>query len=94
MDDPRSPNSALKTDADLLAELPLSAKRTGVTTLGAWAAQQQNSARVVQMASIDPRDYVGWRKAARSARRKLGLGGPEVPLGGRVPQPSAPLADA
>ncbi len=92
MDDPRSPNSALRTDADLMAELPLSAKRTGVTTLAAWAAQQQNSARVVQMASIDPRDYVGWRKAARSARRRLGLGGSEVPLGGRVPQPGDDLS--
>jgi glycosyltransferase involved in cell wall biosynthesis len=82
MDDPRSPNTLLQEDADLLAELPLSARRTGVTTLSAWAAQQQRSARIVQMASIDRSDYVGWRKALRSARRRLGLGGLEVPVYG------------
>jgi hypothetical protein len=80
MDDPRSPNSLLATDADLLAELPLSARRTGVTTLAAWAAQQQRSARIVQAASIDRRDYVGWRKTLRSTRHRLRLGGTEVPI--------------
>lgn len=80
MDDPRSPNSLLRTDDDLLAELPLSARRTGVTTLAAWAAQQQRSARIVQAASIDPRDYTGWRRTLRSTRLRLRLGGTEVPL--------------
>ena len=95
MDDPRSPNSPLRTDDDLLAELPLSAQRTGVRTLADWAAQLQRSARIVQMASIDRRDYRGWRKAVRAARRRAGIG-LEVPLmasvrrlADQVPEPLA-----
>jgi glycosyltransferase involved in cell wall biosynthesis len=80
MDDPRSPNSLLRSDEDLLDELPLSAKRTGVRSLAEWAAQQQRSARIVQMASIDRSEYQGWRKAVRNARRRAGLGALEVPL--------------
>ncbi|MFQ5653451.1 MAG: glycosyltransferase family A protein [Planctomycetota bacterium] len=71
MDDPRAPHSGLKDDADLIRLLPLSARRNGVTTLAEWEAQLRRSARLVQEASIDPRDYRGWRKTARRMRRRI-----------------------
>jgi cellulose synthase/poly-beta-1,6-N-acetylglucosamine synthase-like glycosyltransferase len=77
LDDPREPLSAIKTDADLLANLPLSAQRIGILTRADWAKRLQRSARVVQQASIDPRDYRGLRKKFRHGmvwlKKKLGI---------------------
>jgi glycosyltransferase involved in cell wall biosynthesis len=66
MDDPRSPNSLLKTDADLQKYLPLSAKNNGVETLAAWQAQLRRSARLLQEAPYDV------AAASKPWRRKLG----------------------
>jgi hypothetical protein len=71
MDDPRAPHSGLKTDADLKLHLPLSALKNGVQTLSEWQEQLRRSARNVQAASIDPRDYAGWRHQLARVRNKL-----------------------
>ena len=75
MDDPRSPNTAMHTDRDLVAGMPLTAARLGVTTLDGWTRQLQRSARTVQEATLDPKHYRGWRRGkARLAGRARGLG--------------------
>jgi glycosyltransferase involved in cell wall biosynthesis len=80
MDDPRSPNTIYRTDEEFMARRPLSAQRTGVTTLSEWAEQMKHSARVVQAAPLDLREYQGWRLRRRSAARRIRLA-----LTGRVP---------
>lgn len=70
MDDPRSPNTIYHTDEDFLARRPLSAKATGVTTIAEWTEQMRHSARVVQAASLDLREYEGWRKRRRDMVRR------------------------
>ncbi|MDZ7734326.1 MAG: hypothetical protein U5R31_15735 [Acidimicrobiia bacterium] len=72
MDDPRSPNTHLHDDADLIAHLPLSARRQGVSTLADWEASIRRSARECQAASLDPRDFEGWRLRRRRLGRRLG----------------------
>lgn len=71
MDDPRSPHTLIKTDADLAERMPLSAKANGVTTVEEWTAQLVRSALVLQTASLDPRMYTGWRNKVRSVRRRV-----------------------
>ena len=71
MDDPRSPHTLIRTDADLAARMPLSAEANGVTTVEAWTDQLRQSALLLQSASLDPRAYSGWRAKGRSARRRL-----------------------
>ena len=77
MDDPRAPHSGLRADSDVERKPPLSAAKNGIRNLAAWDAQLRRSARLIQQASIDPRDYTGWRKALgwlkRRARRRLGI---------------------
>ncbi len=68
MDDPRSPHTLIKTDADLADRMPLSAKAKGVTTVADWTAQLVQSALILQSSSLDPRSFTGWRAKARAAR--------------------------
>ena len=70
MDDPRSEHSLIRTDADLAERMPLSAKANGVATVEQWTDQLKQSAVVLQSASLDPREYAGWRAKRRSIRRK------------------------
>ena len=65
MDDPRSPNTMLKTDADLERHLPLSAWMRGTRTIETWTAHLRKSARAIQESPIDPRLYLGVRKKIR-----------------------------
>lgn len=71
MDDPRSPHTLIKTDADLAARMPLSAQANGVRTVEDWLTQLRQSAHVLQTASLDPRSYGGWRRKLRAARNRL-----------------------
>lgn len=71
MDDPRSPNTIYRTDADLMARRPLSALSTGVTTIPEWIEHMRRSARIVQEASLDLRDFEGWRMRRRNVARRL-----------------------
>lgn len=73
MDDPRSPNTIYHTDAEFLARRPLSAKATGVTTVAEWTDQMRHSARTVQAASLDLRQYHGWRLRRRTLLRRAKL---------------------
>ncbi|MGH3738772.1 MAG: glycosyltransferase family 2 protein [Micromonosporaceae bacterium] len=70
MDDPRSPHTMYRTDEDLRAHLPLSARTSGIRTLADWEAQMRRSAVVAQTASLDPRQYTGWRRTSRNLRRR------------------------
>jgi glycosyltransferase involved in cell wall biosynthesis len=71
MDDPRSPHSCLRSDADLERWLPLSAKRNGIDSLQAWEAQLRRSALVAQTAPLDAGRYRGVRRRVRNAQRRL-----------------------
>lgn len=71
MDDPRSAHTLIRTDTDLAARMPLSARAHGVTTVEAWTAQLRQSAVVLQEASLDPADYSGWRARRRAVARRL-----------------------
>lgn len=73
MDDPRSPNTLLRTDEDLLLNLPISAHRKGVRDLDSWTNQLRRSARFVQTASVDLSDYFGLIPIARELRHELRL---------------------
>lgn len=76
LDDPRYPDTLLRTDEDLVQRLPLSAQVNGVTTLEAWTAQIRRSAHIVQTEPFEAKHYSGWRyqlrRARRLARRVLG----------------------
>lgn len=73
MDDPRSAHTLIRSDADLLDRMPLSARANGVSSVEAWTEQLRRSAVLLQTASLDPRAYSGWRAKARAARRRLFL---------------------
>jgi glycosyltransferase involved in cell wall biosynthesis len=72
MDDPRSPYCLIRTDEQFMAQRPLSAIQDNVTTVAEWASRVRYMAKVVQHASPDPRNYVGWRRKARSIPVRLG----------------------
>ena len=71
MDDPRSPNTLLRSDEDLLNAPPLSAVRTDVRSLAEWSAKREAEAIQLQTASVHLRDHTGWRKRRRSAGLRL-----------------------
>ena len=71
MDDPRSPFCEIKTDEDFLSNRPLTAVRCGILTLEDWGKRMQFSAKIVQEASPDYRDYRGLRKAIRMLGSKI-----------------------
>ncbi|WP_307807719.1 glycosyltransferase [Nocardioides xinjiangensis] len=70
MDDPRSPHTLIREDADLADRMPLSARANGVTTVDQWVAQLRQSALVLQTASLDPCAYAGWRRRWSGVRRR------------------------
>ncbi len=78
MDDPRSPHTLLRSDADLQRFGPLSARRNGAGTLGEWEQQLERSALLVQAAPLDLKRHRGWRRGwsaiRRRARRAVGRG--------------------
>lgn len=73
MDDPRSTHCALKSDADLLRQQPLTAKRFGIQTLEDRVRQIRQYALNVQSASLDPYDVMGFRARAMRALSRLRL---------------------
>ncbi|MDA0947290.1 MAG: glycosyltransferase [Planctomycetota bacterium] len=92
MDDPRSPNTALRTDGDLTNNLPLSAFRTGVRSVDAWTEQLRHSAWTVQVAPLNCLWYGGvmgrFRRliiwAARPLSAKNERDGARASIGQRV----------
>ena len=71
MDDPRSPNTLIADDAGLRDRMPLSAAANGVTTIDEWTAQLRRSALILQTATLDLRQYGGWRRRLRHARHRI-----------------------
>jgi glycosyltransferase involved in cell wall biosynthesis len=71
MDDPRSPNTLIRTDEDLRARMPLSAEANGVQAVDDWTAQLKQSAIVLQSASMNPNAHTGWRRKVKGVRRRL-----------------------
>jgi hypothetical protein len=71
LDDPRAPHTGFTDDNQFSNHLPLSAQHIANPSLHAWDAQLRRSARYLQSASLDPRDFVGWRASLRSARQRL-----------------------
>lgn len=71
MDDPRSPHTLIKSDADLLQRMPLSAEANGVRTVDDWVAQLRRSAVVLQSAPLDIGAYTGWRRRLVNVGRRV-----------------------
>jgi glycosyltransferase involved in cell wall biosynthesis len=71
MDDPRSPNAGVRTDADLAERMPRMARTYGVQSVDDWIAWLRMDARAIQASPLDPRAFSGWRRKVRSLRRRL-----------------------
>lgn len=71
MDDPRSPNTLIRTDADLADRLPLSAQRNGIRTVEEWIAQLERSAVVLQGAPYETKHYRGWRPKVKHLNQRI-----------------------
>jgi hypothetical protein len=71
MNDPRSPYTEIKTEADFQARRGLSATRWGVSSLEESRKRQPLHALKLQTCSTDPRDYLGWRGRWRRLLRRL-----------------------
>lgn len=70
LDDPREPTTLIRTDADLAARLPLSAKANGVTTVSQWSEHLHRSARGVQTAPYELKHWRGWRLLLKRVKRR------------------------
>lgn len=71
MDDPRSGNTLMRSDADLAWRMPLSMKRSNVKTLDDWQRRLVKSARELQEAPVDIRAFSGWRLRIHNLRQRL-----------------------
>lgn len=71
MDDPRSPRTLFTDDAAFRRRMPLTAQALGITTVADWARQEHESAVAVQAASLDLRDYSGWRFRRRNLTKRV-----------------------
>ena len=71
MDDPRSVNTMLRSDADLAEHLPLSAQFRGVRSIDEWTAHLRKTARALHTSPADPRQYFGLRKKIRRIITRL-----------------------
>ncbi len=71
MDDPRSPHTHYRTDADFQRLRPLTADAYGASTLSDWSASIKKNARLLQEAPIDARQFHGWRRRLRRVRERL-----------------------
>lgn len=80
MDDPESAHTLLKTDGDMAKYMPLTAASFAVNSVSAWSQALREEAAYLQRASIDPRQYLGWRRKVRSLFKKLGLTLDQLPF--------------
>jgi glycosyltransferase involved in cell wall biosynthesis len=70
MDDPRSAYSLMRSDDDIVRNMPLSARRNGVTTLAEWDARNRRAARMLQEAPLSLGHYTGWRRKRTQVARR------------------------
>lgn len=71
LDDPRSENTGLKSDADLWRRAPLSLQRNRVDSLADWERRMIRSSTGVQTAPIDLQHWRGWRRRFRNLKSKI-----------------------
>lgn len=71
LDDPRCDGTLLKTEADLASGAGLSARRAGVKSIRELRERQTKLAHQIQLASVDPKLYVGWRAKLRNAVKPI-----------------------
>ena len=71
MDDPRSPNTGVKTDADVIRTAPLTAQRNGICTVAAWDEMLRRTALHLQSAPLHIKYYTGWRRFAHRAAGRI-----------------------
>lgn len=71
LDDPREPETLLRTPEDFARRLPLTARNLGIDSIEAWARQEHESALAVQAASLDLREYSGWRSRRHNLRKRV-----------------------
>lgn len=75
MEDPRSPYSELRDEADFQRRPPLTAQMFGITSLAELRRRAHEAAVEVQAAHPDPRRYVGWRQKLRRVRERVSARG-------------------
>lgn len=71
LDDPRSPHSRIKSEEDFQREPPTTAICNGYNSMDEWVESLRKDALIIQTASFDPRNYVGWRAKIRRLGKKL-----------------------
>lgn len=71
MDDPRSPNTLIRTDKDLAEIRPLMAQRWGVKNRGEFIQRFREEAQYLQAASSNPKSHRGWRRKLRQASVRI-----------------------
>ena len=70
MDDPRAEHTGLKTDAEMLARMPLTAANNGLRTLKDWESAIKRDALFVQNAPTHPSYWSWWRQKLRRVPRR------------------------
>jgi len=70
LDDPRSPHTLIRTQADLEKRLPLTAQYNGIDTIEAWTEQLRRSAHSAQTAPIELEQWRGWRRLVRRLQKR------------------------
>lgn len=71
MDDPRSPNTHLRSDDVFKRYLPLTARNFGVGSLDEWEECIRRDAICCQKSTLDPRYYLSWRAKFRRLLKKV-----------------------
>jgi hypothetical protein len=71
MDDPRVPNTGIKSEDDFQRLIPLSAQNFGITNMHDWIKRLEMSAKRLQEISYDPYDFIGIRARIRAKFAKV-----------------------
>lgn len=71
MDDPRAEHTGIRSENEFATNLPLSAINTGRYTIQDWVDGIRKNAEIVQRATVDPNEYVGWRAKTKRVRQKI-----------------------
>lgn len=73
LDDPKSPYSRIRTERDFQNEPPTTAKCHNLRSIDEWNQRCRRDAYNIQTASIDPRQFIGWRSKLRNLRERIGF---------------------
>lgn len=71
MEDPRSPHTEMRSEADFRARPTLSSLRFGISSFEEYVRRNEEAAIEVQRSSADPRQFVGWRAKWRRMRARI-----------------------